>query len=198
MRERTSCFQGISNHSPLHSSSSLSRVAPMQRGDDSADMMRGHDERRRSICVWWCWMKMMPCGRRCACCWRMRAITCSKRPTRPPRWRRCAPVRSPAWRCSTCHRAGRHEAPFFTRVAADPALVARHAYVCMTTSVPRLDPALRRQLAAYCVPVLAKPFDVDMLLRTLARAALHLPRPHMLVRCCLDVAAGGVVPAFSL
>ena len=79
-------------------------------------------------------------------------------------------------------RAGRHEAPFFTRVAADPALVARHAYVCMTTSVPRLDPALRRQLAAYCVPVLAKPFDVDMLLRTLARAALHLPRPHMLVR----------------
>jgi len=78
--------------------------------------------------------------------------------------------------------AGRRDAEFFTRVAADPALATRHAYICMTTSVARLDLALRRQLAAYCVPVLAKPFDVDMLLRTLAQTAASLPCPHALAR----------------
>jgi CheY-like chemotaxis protein len=79
-------------------------------------------------------------------------------------------------------RTGRHNASFFTCVAAEPALAARHAYVCMTTNVARLDPALRRELAAYHVPVLAKPFDVDVLLRTLVQMAAYLPRPHALVR----------------
>ncbi len=57
---------------------------------------------------------------------------------------------------------------------ADPHL-AQHCYVVMTAhSETRFTPALRELLAATCLEVVAKPFNMDDLLDAVQRAQQHL------------------------
>jgi CheY-like chemotaxis protein len=65
--------------------------------------------------------------------------------------------------------AGRENPEAFARVAAEPSLAARHAFICMTTSVQGLPPSLRLLLLSRGIPVLAKPFDIELLLQTVAQ-----------------------------
>jgi hypothetical protein len=48
----------------------------------------------------------------------------------------------------------------------EPARHARHVIVGLSTNPERLNPAVRQHIAEWRIPVLAMPFDVDDLLRT--------------------------------
>lgn len=52
---------------------------------------------------------------------------------------------------------------FFRTVAANPALLPRFCYVCLTTHPGLIAPDLFRLLVKLRVPVLQKPFDIDLL-----------------------------------
>jgi DNA-binding NtrC family response regulator len=54
----------------------------------------------------------------------------------------------------------------------------RHAYICMTTSLDQMFPELHAVLLARSVPIIAKPFEIDLLLATVAQAAGTLVTPR--------------------
>jgi CheY-like chemotaxis protein len=60
-------------------------------------------------------------------------------------------------------------------VAADPALAARDQYLLLTANDRPLLAAAGAVLAALGVTIVAKPFDIDDLLRAVAQAAAGLP-----------------------
>jgi CheY-like chemotaxis protein len=63
-------------------------------------------------------------------------------------------------------------------VAADERLSTQHAYAIITANldtVPRARAALRGRLS---VPVIAKPFDLDVVLDTVAQASARLAKHH--------------------
>ncbi|MBF6590131.1 MAG: response regulator [Ktedonobacterales bacterium] len=70
-------------------------------------------------------------------------------------------------------------------IAADAPLAARHAYVLITASPQMLPPELVRLTKRLAITVLPKPFDMDVLLRTVevaistisARTAANRPPP---------------------
>jgi len=57
---------------------------------------------------------------------------------------------------------------------ADGALASRHAFVLVTAGTTRFSPDFAGHLAAMGVPVLQKPFDLDVLLDAVALAARRL------------------------
>jgi DNA-binding NtrC family response regulator len=59
----------------------------------------------------------------------------------------------------------------------DDALLRRHEYICMTTSVALMHPDLRQALDSLAVPIIEKPFDLDDLL-TAVRQAQERLRPQ--------------------
>ena len=59
--------------------------------------------------------------------------------------------------------------------ALDEGAADRHVFLLMTASPQRVAPDLAIQLARLDVPVVAKPFEMDELLATVARAADRLP-----------------------
>ncbi len=59
-------------------------------------------------------------------------------------------------------------------VAAQRELAIRHAFVMVTASSSAPTPALRDLLAQLTVPLLRKPFELEELLATVARAARRL------------------------
>ena len=59
-------------------------------------------------------------------------------------------------------------------VLADNSLGMRHAYLLMTASPQRADAELHDALAHLGVPVIAKPFSVEVLLEAVAQAAQRL------------------------
>lgn len=61
-------------------------------------------------------------------------------------------------------------------VADDQRLLERHAYVVMTANAPPLPDDLSALLAQLSVPVLRKPFDIDVLVQLVQEAALRLGR----------------------
>lgn len=65
---------------------------------------------------------------------------------------------------------------FFRRVAADPCLAARFCYVCVTTHIGLIAPDLFRLLVKMRVPVLQKPFDIDLLERSVAEVRRQFAR----------------------
>lgn len=56
-------------------------------------------------------------------------------------------------------------------LARTPPLTRLHAFVCMTASPARISDALRQLLEQLEAPVMLKPFDLDLLLRTVNDAA---------------------------
>jgi CheY-like chemotaxis protein len=60
-------------------------------------------------------------------------------------------------------------------VAADADLASRLAFVMVTARIAAGSPELQRLLAALAVPVIHKPFDIDVLLSAVAVAARRLP-----------------------
>lgn len=60
-------------------------------------------------------------------------------------------------------------------VAADPILAARDAYVLLTADSRPLLAPLAQVIAALNVQIVAKPFDIDVLLAVVAQAAARLP-----------------------
>lgn len=60
------------------------------------------------------------------------------------------------------------------RIASDPALVARHAYLLMTASNRHADPEVRRTLAALDAPIIRKPFDLDEIVAAVDTAARRI------------------------
>lgn len=65
---------------------------------------------------------------------------------------------------------------FFRTVAADPALVRRFCFVCVTTHPGLIAPDVFRLLVALRVPVLQKPFDIDLLEGSVAEAQRRFAR----------------------
>ena len=59
-------------------------------------------------------------------------------------------------------------------VAADPLLTTRHAYILVTASPHALRATPPLALGGLRVPVVEKPFDVDVLLAVVAEAGAHL------------------------
>jgi DNA-binding NtrC family response regulator len=74
--------------------------------------------------------------------------------------------------------AGPRGDSLFVAASAEASLLKRHAYVCLTTSVTRLEPALHILFIAWSVPVLPKPFDLDVLLGTVSEAESRLVAAH--------------------
>lgn len=71
-------------------------------------------------------------------------------------------------------------AQMLRRVAANPALAARHAYLYMTAGNRHDDPQVRRVLAALDVPVIRKPFDVDEIVAAVDAAVRRIaPVPSL-------------------
>ena len=62
-----------------------------------------------------------------------------------------------------------------TAVAADSDLASRHAFVLVTAHMATGSPELQGLLAALAVPVIHKPFDIDVLLSAVAVAVRRLP-----------------------
>ena len=60
-------------------------------------------------------------------------------------------------------------------VAADTDLASRHAFVMVTARIVAGSPELQRLLAVLAVPLIHKPFDIDVLLSAVAVAARRLP-----------------------
>lgn len=60
-------------------------------------------------------------------------------------------------------------------VAEDQRLLEQHAYVVMTANAPPLPGDLAELLERLSVPVLRKPFDIDVLVRVVREAAQRLP-----------------------
>lgn len=60
------------------------------------------------------------------------------------------------------------------KVAEDPTLAGRHAYILVTATPEILPPAFSEQLGQLGAPVIAKPFEIDTLLDTVAKAAARL------------------------
>jgi CheY-like chemotaxis protein len=60
------------------------------------------------------------------------------------------------------------------RVAADDRLAQRHVFIVMTANLEALPPALVRRLKDLSVPVVAKPFDLDLVLDLVERAGEHV------------------------
>lgn len=65
---------------------------------------------------------------------------------------------------------------FFRAVAADPKLVRRLGFVCVTTHPGLIAPDVFRLLVALRVPVLQKPFDIDLLEGSVAEARRRFAR----------------------
>ena len=70
---------------------------------------------------------------------------------------------------------GMSGAEVLLRASADPCLMARHAYLVLTGAElapahldPRMNPEVVTVLAAYDIPVVTKPFDLDELLAAVA------------------------------
>lgn len=61
-------------------------------------------------------------------------------------------------------------------VAADSRLSSQYAFVLLTASTKTLTLAFATLLQNLAVPVLSKPFDIDVLLETVATAARRLNR----------------------
>lgn len=59
-------------------------------------------------------------------------------------------------------------------VAADPTLATRHAYILLTASPQKLLNRPPLMLGTLTVPLVEKPFDVDMLLAVVAEAATRI------------------------
>jgi hypothetical protein len=58
----------------------------------------------------------------------------------------------------------------------------RHSYICMTTSLDRMHPALHGALLARSVPIVTMPFDMVLLLDTVANAARALAQRPVRLR----------------
>lgn len=61
-------------------------------------------------------------------------------------------------------------------VAADAALASHHAIVLMTANLPSVSPDVDQLLERLQVPVVTKPFDLDVLLDAVALAEQRLSR----------------------
>lgn len=59
-------------------------------------------------------------------------------------------------------------------VMADPALRTHHAYILVTATPEILPPAFTEQLAQLGAPVIAKPFEIDTLIDTVAQSSARL------------------------
>lgn len=59
-------------------------------------------------------------------------------------------------------------------VAAEAPLRANHGYILMTASTREFTPTLSHLLTQLAVPVLWKPFELDMLFETVAQTAVRL------------------------
>jgi CheY-like chemotaxis protein len=70
---------------------------------------------------------------------------------------------------------GRGDAAFLRAVLADSDLLARHVYVCFTANPTRILPELLDTLGRLGIPVITKPFDLDVLFATVKGAAEHIP-----------------------
>jgi len=62
-------------------------------------------------------------------------------------------------------------------VAADADLAVRHAYILLTASAQQLLTEPPEEVARLGVPVVEKPFDMDVLLHEVAMAAARLGQP---------------------
>jgi two-component system, chemotaxis family, protein-glutamate methylesterase/glutaminase len=60
---------------------------------------------------------------------------------------------------------------FLLHALADPALAARCAFICITASPQRLSGDAPALLAAHGIPLITKPFDIDVLLDAVRQAA---------------------------
>jgi DNA-binding NtrC family response regulator len=67
-------------------------------------------------------------------------------------------------------------ASFILRMVREDAMPARHSYICLTTSVSLLTPALRNALSAWSVPVVSIPFDLDALEAVVRQAEQGIER----------------------
>jgi CheY-like chemotaxis protein len=61
-------------------------------------------------------------------------------------------------------------------IAADQQLATRHAYVVVTANAHLLSAAFRDRLTTLAIPLVAKPFDLDLLYEAVAKAAGRLPQ----------------------
>jgi CheY-like chemotaxis protein len=59
-------------------------------------------------------------------------------------------------------------------VAGDQRLSSRHAYILVTANTKTLTLAFANLLTSLSVPILSKPFDVDVLLETVAAASRRI------------------------
>jgi CheY-like chemotaxis protein len=70
---------------------------------------------------------------------------------------------------------GRGDAAFIRAVLADGMLPTQHVYVCFTANPTRIPPDVLDALARLRIPILTKPFDLDVLFATIKQAADHIP-----------------------
>ena len=63
---------------------------------------------------------------------------------------------------------------FFAAVVADKRLRTRHRYLLLSTNPAGIPTPLRVDLKRLGAPILPKPFDLDVLLETVAKAARYL------------------------
>jgi CheY-like chemotaxis protein len=86
--------------------------------------------------------------------------------------------------CSNAYADHRLCTPFFAAVAADERLAKRHQYLLLSSDPAHLPDPLRLALLRLSVPVVPKPFDIDVLLTTVGGAAARLTstRPALLPR----------------
>jgi CheY-like chemotaxis protein len=79
--------------------------------------------------------------------------------------------------CSNSHPDHHLSTAFFAAVVADKRLARWHRYILLSTDPAKIPSALRAHLRRLHAPILPKPFDVDVLLATVAQAARRLTRP---------------------
>jgi hypothetical protein len=76
--------------------------------------------------------------------------------------------------CSNTHADHHLSTAFFAAVVADKRLRMRHRYLLLSTNPARIPATLRVDLKQLGAPILSKPFDMDVLLATVAEAARRL------------------------
>jgi CheY-like chemotaxis protein len=76
--------------------------------------------------------------------------------------------------CSNKHIDHHLHAAFFASVVADKRLARRHRYILLSSSPARIPAEMRAHLTQLNVRVLAKPFDMDVLLAAVSEAAAQL------------------------
>lgn len=65
-------------------------------------------------------------------------------------------------------------AAFFASVVADKRLARHHRYILLSSSPARIPAEMRAHLVQLHAPILAKPFDMDVLLAAVSEAATQL------------------------